>query len=73
MTVMREVRRAAFEQHSVRVVFHGERGHVCKMGGNVGTASKSSCTVTKLRATRCPWNTCFAADVHGQLFEIMEC
>ena len=45
MTVVREVRRAAFEQHSVRVVFHGERGHVCKMGGYVATASKSSCTV----------------------------
>ena len=73
MTVMREVQRAAFEQHSVRVVFQGERGHVCKMGGNVGTASKSSCTVTKLRATWCPRSTCFAAGVHGQLFEIMEC
>ena len=73
MTVMHEVRRAAFEQHSARVVFHGERGHVCKMGGNVGTASKSSCTVTKLRSTRYHRSTCFAAGVHGQLFEIMEC
>ena len=23
-------------------------------------------------ATRCPWSTCFAAGVHGQLFEILE-
>ena len=52
MTVMHEVQRAAFGKHSVRVVFHGERGHVCKVGGNVGTASKSSCTVTIVRATR---------------------
>ena len=64
MTVMREVRRAAFEQHSVRVVFLGERGHVCKMGGNVGTASKSSCTVTEchtlslehMLCNGCPWS-----------------
>ena len=31
MTMMHEVQRAAFEQHHMRVVFHGERRHVCKM------------------------------------------